>query len=115
MKKLYKLWHELDDENHCLAIVANSIKQAKSLWRIEFDYIEWNTDWAQFTFWFKCKRLKEFDVSNTPLWPLDGRQAVLRWIYLYCDEVWCDKCWKHFWNSSLHDNWSIMCRDCIRE
>lgn len=112
MKRLYKLWHEFDDENSCLAIVANSVKDAKLKWRWEFDYVEWDLDRKEFTFWLRCKRLKQFDVSNMDLWYLDGRQGILWGIYRSCDEVWCDKCGKNYGYSTLQDDGTIQCWKC---
>ncbi len=116
MKRLYKLWHEFDDENTCIAIVANSAKGAMQKWSWEFDYIQTDLDWKDYTFWQRVKRLKDIDATDLELWYLDPRKAILLWVYYKSDQVGCDSCWKWYWMSTLSDDWEkITCRDCEKK
>lgn len=116
MKRLYKLRHEFDDENTCIAIVANSAKDAMNKWSWEFDYCQCDLCWKDFVFWQRVKRVKNIDAIDLPLWFLDPRTAILLWVYYKSDQVWCDCCWKWYWMSTLSDDWlRILCRDCEKK
>lgn len=105
MKKIYVFSYEYDDENMCIGIIANTKKEALTMFDHDDIWYEWNNPMKDLS----CRIEKDIDVSIMATWIIDQMWWVKNNIYFNC-EWYCEKCDEY---ATLYESWwKCCCWDC---